>query len=70
MLSGKSDGVLGDHCFTGRRVGSDENGVAHLETVDSFLLEVVELEWVLDVSVVPQNTTYLSCHLGHQVAEL
>lgn len=45
----KSDSIFSNNCFTGRRMGSDENTISHFQPVNSFFLEVIKFERILDV---------------------
>ena len=47
VLGSKGNGVLSHDRLTGRRMGSDEYTVPHLEVIHGFFLEVVQLERIL-----------------------
>jgi hypothetical protein len=50
VFGSQCDSILCHDGLSGRSVRSDEDTVSHFEAVDRFFLEVVQLEWVLDVS--------------------
>lgn len=49
MFRCKGDSIFSNNCFTGRRVGSNENTISHFQSVNSFFLEVIKFERILDV---------------------
>lgn len=47
VLAGQCDCILSHDSFSSGSVGSHEYRIAHFQVIDRFLLERIQLEWVL-----------------------
>jgi hypothetical protein len=75
VLRGERDGVFSNDGLSGRSVRSDEDRIAHFESINCFFLEVVQSEGVLEVvSCISANKqdylAYLPRHFRHELVEL